>query len=72
MGLFTWLKGSLLGAEVLTDVYHRLGKRHAFRETHFVDPKIKDYSKRWDRMAHVVIADDSDDHRQKTGYMSYD
>ncbi len=57
--------------ELLQHAYVILGEKHSFKEYTWVDPEKESYEQ-WYQMAHITIADDSDHHRSRTGYMSYD
>lgn len=64
----------LSASQLVTTVYDSLAERNPNREVRFVDPKVpeKAYFGKLRGMLHLVIADDSDPHRSRTGYMSYE
>lgn len=67
----------LSGNQLVKAAYHLFCKRNQGTEVKFTEPNLP--TEDWDsyyrhrgQMVHRVIADDSDWHRNRTGYMSYD
>lgn len=64
------LRESLDSGQILNKVYSSLGGRTRYKEVRFVG-KSASYNEKLDKRLCLMIADDSDYHRSRSGYMAY-